>query len=526
MRLGPIIYDLRRGVLRKSVIIILALFVVGGAGIAYLTYQLAAASIFHGLFYAHFTLSPEGQLKGAGILADTSLREIEGSLVYRVVCRDGKDVWKYEGSAKVRGVFTVEASVRDMPQWVHGPEAQCMLDISLTTPHGFYVVTSPANRWDDGTVWAVSQPAGPFVRSSIYNGTIGNAARSGELSVLAIKSGAEVKLLTALITQGNASLSVYVMEVQEQRELPSPIIIREDPESGGFRKVGTVGTGISLVSFKLANESTKLLALLFIGNGTFAEPVLSPLLESGTSLLAQQITTMMVQQLSSLFNFLFPIVALYLAYVYVAKPRAQGALEFLIARPITRLDIFVTRYVAGALVLALASLLFIASLNAAIYAIFSTPIEGYVLMLLLGGTIASLIAFYSLCYFISTVAKGGSYLALTIFLYLFFTIIINIVVSILVFAMALGSVSTYEDILTAQGRLVAISWLLNPLGASSIAQFFVTTYYGVEAGYMQAYMRVAREVLQPWAISVSIIGWIAIPVALGWLRFRKINLSQ
>lgn len=523
MKLEPIVYDLKRGILRKSVLIILVAFVMGGIGIAYLTYQLTSTTVFQGLFYAHFTLSPNGQLEGSGILADKSLKDVEGSLLYRIMCRGDKDEWGYEGSARVKGVFAINGSIRDAPEWVFGNGTSCTLDISLTTPHGYYVSSSDIYRWDDGTLWAVSWSAGPFSRLPIYEKVDkpGSTTPVGEIHAFAIKNGAKANLLIASIMQRNISLSVYVMEIQP--ESPYLPVIPEDPEKVGFRKVGSIRTGISLISFELMNESTTILSPLFAGDGLFAGPGLLPFFEGYTSSAARRVTATMLQQSSSLFNFFFPIVALYLAYIYIAKPRAQGALEFLIARPITRLDLFTTRYVAGVLVLVASSILFIASLNVAIYAIFSTAIEGYVLMLLLGSTIASLVAFYSLCYFVSTVAKGGSYLALTIFLYLFFTIIMNIIVSILAFLMPGGHGIGYEDFLTALYRLIAASWLLNPLGASSIAQFFITA----EMGYMPpTYIQVVKEVLQPWAISLSIAGWIVIPVALGWLKFRKINLSQ
>jgi ABC-2 type transport system permease protein len=63
----------------------------------------------------------------------------------------------------------------------------------------------------------------------------------------------------------------------------------------------------------------------------------------------------------------FPVVVLYLVYIYVAKPRSQGALEFVLARPITRLELYITRLFAGVLVVLTATALFYAALVLAIY---------------------------------------------------------------------------------------------------------------------------------------------------------------
>ncbi|MEM4789731.1 MAG: hypothetical protein QXV06_08095, partial [Ignisphaera sp.] len=51
----------------------------------------------------------------------------------------------------------------------------------------------------------------------------------------------------------------------------------------------------------------------------------------------------------------FPIAVIYISNILVAKPRSNGALEFVLARPITRFDLYLSRYLAGVILIAISS---------------------------------------------------------------------------------------------------------------------------------------------------------------------------
>ncbi|AFL66351.1 ABC transporter permease [Desulfurococcus amylolyticus] len=215
----------------------------------------------------------------------------------------------------------------------------------------------------------------------------------------------------------------------------------------------------------------------------------------------------------SLFALLFPVVMLYLGYVLIAKPKSQGALEFILARPITRTDLYMTRYIAGILVALTAPLLFVTALYTGVYVVMGVLLSPQDMLLFYLGIAGSLVAFYTLCYYIAVEFKGTSYLALAITLYLFFLIGLQIVGMILAFT--IGHASSIDEIIKTQYKL----YYFSPLGFTNLVSALVQYNYWVLG-------EIILEVVKPEYIVVAFAAWTLIPFIAGLLRFKVKNLSS
>jgi len=214
----------------------------------------------------------------------------------------------------------------------------------------------------------------------------------------------------------------------------------------------------------------------------------------------------------SLFSQFFPIVMLYLGYVLVAKPRSQGALEFILARPVTRVELFLTRYVAGVLVGLVAPALFIAALYIGLNIVLGVNIGLDIAVPLYLGLVASLIAFYTLCYYIAVELKGGGYLAVSITLYMVFLIGIQII-GVLV-AFMLGHTGSYEDYL----RTTTMINYFNPIRLADLVSALIQANLNILP-------KAVLDVVKPEYIATAFTAWVAVPFTLGLARFRRKNLA-
>ncbi|WP_042667377.1 ABC transporter permease [Desulfurococcus amylolyticus] len=215
----------------------------------------------------------------------------------------------------------------------------------------------------------------------------------------------------------------------------------------------------------------------------------------------------------SLFALLFPVVMLYLGYVLIAKPKSQGALEFILARPITRADLYMTRYIAGILVALTAPLLFITTLYAGVYVVMRVLLSPQDMLLFYLGIAGSLVAFYTLCYYIAVEFKGTSYLALAITLYLFFLIGLQIVGMILAFT--IGHTTSIDEIIKTQYKL----YYFSPFGFTNLVSALIQYNYRVLG-------EIVLEVVKPEYIVAAFAAWTLIPFIAGLLRFKVKNLSS
>jgi A/G-specific adenine glycosylase len=128
----------------------------------------------------------------------------------------------------------------------------------------------------------------------------------------------------------------------------------------------------------------------------------------------------------------------------LAKPRAVGALEFVLSMPVTRRDIYAVRFLAGVLTAITVSGVLVAVTTASTIAMLKASVDLTHVALLWLGLAISLIATYSLFYMLSTALRGGSYLAIAILAYILLWFALPIAATAI--AITIGGVSKVAEV--------------------------------------------------------------------------------
>jgi ABC-2 type transport system permease protein len=191
----------------------------------------------------------------------------------------------------------------------------------------------------------------------------------------------------------------------------------------------------------------------------------------------------------------------------LAKPRAVGALEFVLSMPVTRRDIYAVRFLAGVLTAITVSGVLVAVTTASTIAMLKASVDLTHVALLWLGLAISLIATYSLFYMLSTALRGGSYLAIAILAYILLWFALPIAATAI--AITIGGVSKVAEVSN-------IIKCINPqVLFSYITSYILTQLTGESSVHYDTVLT---------ALSTAL--WIATPLALGWAVFRKTNLSS
>lgn len=207
----------------------------------------------------------------------------------------------------------------------------------------------------------------------------------------------------------------------------------------------------------------------------------------------------------------FPIGVLYLVYIFIAKSRSSGALEFVLARPITRSGLYFSRYIAGLATIFIATSVFII-INATFCSMIiriSLDFWSYILLYL--GVVASLATFYTICYAIASMVRSSLYLSLSIIIYLLLSIFWGIIIMIIAFT---------KNIQVTGSSFYELSYTLsylNPLQFTSLAEYFILLSY-------EAIPEI--HAVNPILCIVTPVIWITVFLILGHTRFKKINLHS
>jgi len=210
-----------------------------------------------------------------------------------------------------------------------------------------------------------------------------------------------------------------------------------------------------------------------------------------------------------MFSLFSPIMVIYVCYALMAKPRGGGALEFVLARPVTRFDVYLTRFLAGILTSFAAPAVVIAAVFAAI-ALTVKILSGQIpIVLLYLGLALNLAAFYSVLYAIAARSRTSIFTGLAVLLFILYTFVYQMI-SFLA-AYALGARSLEEAARTA----FAMNYF-SPLGFYNIAQALALKIYSASV--------TGIEYADPVYMTTAAAAWILVPFAVGWLLFRRANL--
>lgn len=576
--MNPVLYDFKRGVLRVSVLVTLALFVLAGVGMAYMLVAMIATtpSFQNQVLYSYIDTST-GEFKLEAVLLDPELRPVGGEVSYTLGCYNKTQLRQLEDGLKL-GRITPEKYQEEFEKLLRvvdedrvrsasgrvslvkrlseavGRDYGCKLYLNITTVYGTSTQAVgmgsgkeylPLEIGNKTTLVLVSTP-GIYSISSIEvagesitiapqlteapTPIIVTTTQVVELkgfgivsaSLYAVSSEKSV-LLISLYSSVDTEFTVYIERLNAS-DMPSELSLNSIEKY--FERVGVVRSGVSIVEL-----GANLLGAMLVPVKPSLNIVLLSRKDNTTMLAVARTTTNVLQteytkkvismQLAgstgaSIFITFFPVVVLYLVYIYVAKPRSQGALEFVLARPITRLELYITRLFAGVLVVLTATALFYATLVLAIYLLTGVLLDLYSFVLLFAGLALALIAFYSLCYLLSALTSGTRYLVASIMTYIVFAILWSLLVYLVIISLKGFTLSLTEELTKAQ----YISYYFTPLGVHNFMQYYYLVYIG--GGQSTA----IEAVVNPWLVGISTATWIIAPLAIGWLLFKKANLSS
>ena len=195
-----------------------------------------------------------------------------------------------------------------------------------------------------------------------------------------------------------------------------------------------------------------------------------------------------------LFLDFFPFVVIYLAYAMFAKPRDTGALEFILARPITKGELYMTRFSANAITAIIASFLTNISIDVAFILKAGLYLSPQFILLASIIPMTSLITYLSITYMYASLRKSGwTALGLGIATY----IIIEIAIPLIGFMS--GNYTLYT----------LIEDYIEPASISNA---------------IQSYLEGATISVNVGLELLSTILWIVIPLVIGYLVFERTDI--
>ncbi|MDP7976751.1 MAG: ABC transporter permease subunit [TACK group archaeon] len=355
-----VLYDFRRSLFRPSLIVLVILFVAAGVGIAYL--DISTMGISQPSYYVVYGYPGPAEANSSqellGYLFNQQGTGLGGATLYLT---GGKAV------TNSSGYFHWESSPTQ-PLMIGAPVTFSFRGSNHTASAGFDAIVG-INLASHSAIFIVGARPGLFIYFK----------QSKSFPSVTTNSPSEYAKMTDL---GVAT---------------SPI----------FRHVIALNASLPFVSYAEVNSTTGLV------------------LTSGSNEIYQLL--MPTGYASVLFNSatifaeFFPIMAFYLVYAMFVSPRATGALEFILARPVTKRGLFTARYLGGALTLLVSAGIVAAALGLTVAFLLGVQPTYSDIGLIFAGLSVELLAFFSLSFLIGTWVRGtGSYLGISIAAFIFF----------------------------------------------------------------------------------------------------------
>jgi ABC-2 type transport system permease protein len=544
--------------------VVLVVFILAGVGLAYMAMALMATMPLpqNQVVYSHIDLRT-GEFKLEVLLLDPDLKPVNGELEYKVGCYNTTrlmelnnmlsqgEITQEEYSRELQSLLRVidegrvkssggKVAVDKQLSMTLTAEMACRLYMNTTTIYGTITtdvsltsgIQYVSRKFNGDSVQVLTQT--PYKSEDVITSAVNETINLplvrpeekvlGEVSVslFALNTGKSI-LFISMYSYIDVEFNVYIEKLNASN-VPTSISVNNlteyfDYVGKAHRGVNKIDLDINLLDRDLSPVKQRLRVLLVFRseNTTLYVAPLSTIYPYQVGLATRRIS----QQLAGstgigLFHTFFPVVVLYLVYIYVAKPRAQGALEFVLARPITRREIYTTRYFAGILVITVVTVLFYTALLLGVYYFTGILLDLYPSLILFSGLLLSSLAFYSLCYMLSTLTSGTRYIVVSIILYILFSFLWVLVVYLVIVALK-GITIGLSEFIT---KTIYTSYYFNPLGVYQFMQYYYTVHVGISL-----VEDLLKDIVNPWLVGLSTAAWITIPVILGWLRFKKISLT-
>jgi ABC-2 type transport system permease protein len=508
--MGAIFYDFKRSLLRASTMTALLLFIISGIGLSYListSLSMSGTMVrFDG--YASLDLST-GILNVQLYTYDTDLNPAKGTVNVTLILINntrasfpGGTPSYFSLKSEVISIdgyknFTIPLTTQELSTIKETTLAPA-LEVEMSTRVGTISVMSYFQQKDGILRWC-----SPCIT---FNRLNSNELIYGSGSFYAGNQSSKFFLILDIPSEG---YSLYYTPTNTSSYPPTL-----DLSSAVL--LGSVKPGFNEFTLNNSLSIWEFASLFLVGpnNATYYSYI--PLIEYSPGAIERAVSSLAFSSTGiAIFAEFFPIVVLYIAYALIAKPRSMGALEFLLARPVTRWDLYYTRYIAGVLTVLTSSALFFIAFNIGNMILIGHTLGAEQLLIAFMGVAGSLTAFYSLCYFISAALSSRKYLAVTIFLYILFLVGFSIIASILAFELYGTSRSLFEMIQKLKYELDYFS----PLGFTEFSSYYIMKSLNIAP-------EVASSVIKLPLVIASGILWIALPFYIGWLFFRKANLSS
>lgn len=504
---SSLVYDVKRSLMRPSTIVTLLLFAVFGAALSYWMF-IVMANMYRPVDGAAFIAkSREGCLM-AGIVSDRRGEPVRASLTV------------LSGSQRLRsfsvpGVFVLNVSdlcVHDLPSIEVSTQ---LLQFNLTTRVS---TATGATGVPGSSIIMVDRVSLSYL--SVY-GSIDGYLKLNSVVIL-------FKVFAGDLKTGAARLYAFALNMSSPGfQLTRPLRLDYAVSLPGFESVseavgprrvdGSIIVDDYVKSYTIQPKTGEDLYLIRLyaeqADGSDGAGLATTTINYWIKVTAERsyIDYLMGSAGLELFTTFFPVAVLYLAYILLAKPRSSGALEFVLARPVTRLDLYFSRYAAGAITTAISSAIFIVVIAVLFPVLLGVGLDAWSYVLLYLGTAASLVTFFTLCYTVASAARSGIYLAISIGLFLVLSVLWNIVVVLAAFTLGTGLLSKGFAELT-----YSLSYL-NPLRFQNFARYFVTLTYGATQEVPTANPALCLIVPILWNITL---------LAIGYYSFKKVNLTS
>ncbi|MGC9148536.1 MAG: ABC transporter permease [Sulfolobales archaeon] len=533
--IDPVIYDFKRSLLKRSTLLILALAILMGIGLSYLLFGfLLQSTTLEDINVKAYMIATINKIYLAGTacnskgepLKDSIVKLYLGGSLVAEAKTDRNGFFSVENNYNLAqsnttstpipqlvvssGEKSVNATVSKMQPYMGSGGVLFVAEFSRESPYvNGLSLTSLIN-----STRSYIPPPDKYL-SFIVLGREGDNLRVMILGLSLINGS--FKPLDEPLYYSVANASVFI---ESTRNITSPLPLMSI-EVVGLETLNASRVGE--LRFSSLGELKELVSIKAISVGGVATSdnvlILATPLDKDVYLFSagpfsrySYLDNLLITNLSSsagIFFFMLSIVVYFLVNSLIAKPRSSGELEFILSKPLTRDDLYITRYLSILLTIIFMVAALLLVLNIFIYILVGATYEISIVIRLFLGITGSLVALLSLFYFIATSLRSGLYTGVAIALY----VVLILLWDSIMFAIGIGvmRLQSFEEI----SRFTDETMYLNPrilvrYILDSLTSIVVMNYKPVlELPY----------VLISWAL------WTFAPFFAGLFRFRRINLS-
>lgn len=496
--LAPIIYDFRRSFFRVSTLVLLFVFIVAGIGLSYLSYTMIYGSV-PTIRTMGVIIIGDHNATVYGVAYDLAGREISGATI-TLLNKTGRTITEekvggfYHFSFKTRDHMEI-AGVKIMYNGRETEERVMTIGFHGNNTILYYAPFNSAFTIENGDVMA-APGTNPQVFAVISLILLDKARGDAVLQILSINTSSTslkpcYELLLGYAKYNTTVMSTGIVTSYTTRLSNCTYYETLRIHSILFRQEIKLDTRMDALVLRY-DRTNMTLTIDYSALQPARSFMIGSMLSSGA--------------LTIFVNF-FPIAFLYLAYVLMSKPRSSGALEFILARPVTKWDLYLTRYASGILVALASSAVFVVTLNLSSALIWGVLLGAQPSITMFLAVLVSLTAWYSFCYMLaSSIRSSSRYLALSIVFYLLFMMFWSLIVFLV--GMYSGAIAGSESFTELSYRLS----MLNPIKVGDLIIYYIREFFGLVKPI---------HWINPGIVAVASLAWIVVPFIIGYLLFRR-----